>query len=216
MTTSSQAVWDSPSRPQSLRPLLLAILAVWLFTVIVLGAAGVFVSSPTQPPLAIAIAVAAPPLLFALAYNGSARFRDLALSLDLRWLTAIQAWRVIGGSFLFLYAFGVLPGLFAWPAGVGDALVGFSAPFVAMAVVRQSANWQRRVLWLNVAGLTDFVFAVGTGVLASNSAIALLPNAADYASMGALPLSIVPTFGVPLWTIFHIISLLQLRRAAAR
>jgi hypothetical protein len=30
--------------------------------------------------------------------------------------------------------------------------------------------------------------------------------------MGALPLSIVPTFAVPLWTIIHVISLLQLRR----
>jgi hypothetical protein len=32
--------------------------------------------------------------------------------------------------------------------------------------------------------------------------------------MGALPLSLVPTFAVPLWIVFHIISLLQLRRGA--
>ena len=31
-----------------------------------------------------------------------------------------------------------------------------------------------------------------------------------HASLGALPLSLVPTFAVPLWTIFHAISLLQL------
>jgi hypothetical protein len=35
------------------------------------------------------------------------------------------------------------------------------------------------------------------------------------ASLGALPLSLVPTFAVPLWTLMHVISLLQLRRASA-
>jgi hypothetical protein len=30
--------------------------------------------------------------------------------------------------------------------------------------------------------------------------------------MGLLPLSLIPTFAVPLWIIFHMISLLQLRR----
>jgi adenylate cyclase len=37
----------------------------------------------------------------------------------------------------------------------------------------------------------------------------------SFASLGALPLSLVPTFAVPLWTLMHVISLLQLRRASA-
>jgi hypothetical protein len=32
------------------------------------------------------------------------------------------------------------------------------------------------------------------------------------ASLGSLPLSLIPTFAMPLWTIFHIVSLLQLGR----
>ncbi len=39
------------------------------------------------------------------------------LSADLRLLTAIQAWRAGGPGFLALYAHGLLPGLFAVPAG---------------------------------------------------------------------------------------------------
>jgi hypothetical protein len=31
--------------------------------------------------------------------------------------------------------------------------------------------------------------------------------------MGLMPLSLIPTFAVPLWTILHIVSLIQLRRA---
>ena len=123
----------------------------------------------------------------------------------------MQSWRVIGVMFLALYAFDVLPGLFAWPAGVGDAAVGFSAPFALMALVRGDATWRRRVRWLNVAGLIDFTVAVGTGVLTSDSSLGWFVDAAPRASLGALPLSLVPSFAVPLWTIFHVISLLQLR-----
>ena len=56
----------------------------------------------------------------------------------------MQSWRVIGVMFLALYAFGLLPGLFAWPAGVGDAIVGLSAPFVLRAIVRGEPTWRRR------------------------------------------------------------------------
>ena len=111
----------------------------------------------------------------------------------------MQSWRVIGVMFLAFYAFGLLPGLFAWPAGVGDAIVGFSAPFVLRAMVRAEPTWRRRVIWLNVGGLVDF-------------AVALAPRA----SLGALPLSLIPTFAVPLWTIFHVISLVQLHRTESR
>lgn len=71
---------------------------------------------------------------------------------------------MIGSVFLALYAFDLLPGLFAWPAGVGDVAVGSTAPFVVLAMVRGVATWRRRVAWLNIAGLADFVGAVGTGV----------------------------------------------------
>jgi hypothetical protein len=51
-------------------------------------------------------------------------------------------------------------------------------------------------------------------VLSSNSSLGLLADGRSYVSLGELPLSLVPTFAVPLWIIFHMISLLQLRRMA--
>jgi hypothetical protein len=189
-----------------------ATLAIWFAGVLALAAAGAFAASPTQPPLGIFLAIVLPPLAFALLYRLSRRFRDFALAIDLRWLTAIQAWRVIGVMFLALYAFGLLPGLFAWPAGLGDAAVGMAAPFVLLAMLRGAPNWRRQVFWLNIAGLIDFAGAIGTGVLTSNSALGLLADGLPRANLGGLPLSLVPTFAVPLWIIFHIVSLLQLRR----
>jgi hypothetical protein len=123
---------------RDLLTLVTVILAIWLAAAVVLAAAGAFAGSPTQPPLGILLAVVLPPLLFATLYRVSGRVQDFALAIDLRWLTAIQAWRVIGVMFLAFYAFGLLPGLFAWPAGLGDAAVGLAAPFVLMAMLRDA------------------------------------------------------------------------------
>jgi hypothetical protein len=215
MTTHGAAAPQARESFERGRPTLAAAaLAIWFAGVLFLAAAGAFAASPTQPPLGIFLAVVLPPLLFALLYRLSRRFRDFAFAIDLRWLTAIQGWRVVGAMFLALYAFGLLPGLFAWPAGLGDAAVGLAAPFVLLAILRGSPNWQSRVFWLNIAGLIDFAGAIGTGVLTSNSSIGLLAAGVPRVNLGELPLSLVPSFAVPLWTIFHMISLLQLRRMA--
>jgi hypothetical protein len=191
------------------------ILAGWFLAVLAAGAAGAFQARPSRPPLALLAAVAAPPLLLAVAYRTSRGFRGLVLGIDLRLLTAIQGWRVIGGMFLVLYAFDLLPGLFAWPAGVGDLAVGLAAPFVVLAMLRGAPTWRRQVAWLNIAGLVDFAGALATGVLASDASFGLVAHEATRASLGALPLSLVPTFAVPLWIIFHVISLLQLRQTTS-
>ena len=69
------------------------------------------------------------------------------------------------------------------------------------------------MLWLNLGGLLDFVVAIGTGVLTSNTSIGIFAPATPMPSIGLMPLSLIPTFGVPLWIIIHLASLLQLRRA---
>ena len=95
-------------------------------------------------------------------------------------------------------------------------LVGVLLPpavFVLRAMIDGSPSWRRRVLLLNLGGLLDFVVALGTGVLTSNTSIGIFAPATPMASMGTMPLSLIPTFAVPLWTIIHIASLLQLRRA---
>ena len=52
------------------------------------------------------------------------------------WLVGVQLYRALGVIFLILYASGKLPGLFAWPAGVGDIAVGLLAPVVGLAYAR--------------------------------------------------------------------------------
>src|SRR5207253_2863913 len=119
---------------------------------------------------------------------------------------------VVGGMFLVLMSFGLLPGTFAWPAGIGDLIVGAYAPFVVLAISRRLPGWQRQVLVLNVLGLLDFVGAIGGGVLSGRSPIGILRGEVTTDIMQALPLSMIPTFAVPFWIVLHIISLVKLRK----
>jgi len=203
---------DSPHRHSSMMMLLTLIGAIWLLVTVVGGTAGVFESGPGRPPLALLAAIVVPPALFLVAYRVSRTFRRFVLDLDLRLLTAVQTWRVIGGMFLFLYALNLRPALFAFPAGLGDVAVGVAAVFVLRAMIDGHSNWRRRVVLLNLGGLLDFVGAIGTGVLTSNSSLGLFAPATPMASMGMMPLSLIPSFLVPLWTIVHFASLLQLRQ----
>jgi hypothetical protein len=185
---------------------------MWLLAVVAGGAAGVFESGAGRPPLALLVAILLPPALFVAAYRVSTHFRRFVLGLDLRLLTAVQAWRVLGGTFLFLYAFDLRPALFAFPAGLGDVAVGVAAVFVLHAMITGHPNWRRRVLLLNLGGLLDFAVAIGTGVLTSKSSLGLFAPVMPMPSMGMMPLSLIPSLLVPLWTIIHVASLLQLRQ----
>ena len=103
------------------------ILAAWLGFVLVLGASGGFISPLGTIPLRIAVAAAAPILVFLALYWMSEAFRAFVLAIDLPLATAVQAWRFAGFAFLALYAHGVLPGVFVWPAGLGDMAIGITA-----------------------------------------------------------------------------------------
>jgi hypothetical protein len=121
------------------------VLVLWLVAVFLVGAVGMFERPPGTPPIPILIGAAGPLVVFLAAYWGSARFRAFVLAIDLPLATAIQAWRAGGLAFLALYAHGLLPGVFAWPAGLGDIAIGVTAPWVAIALVRRPGFVTHRV-----------------------------------------------------------------------
>jgi hypothetical protein len=153
--------------------------------------------------------------VFAAAYLGFASFRAFVLTADLSLMTAIQAWRAGGLSFLAFYANGVLPGLFALLAGLGDIAIGFTAPWVARAVARETAfvTSRRFVIW-NLLDILDLVIDVGTGALASGL-LGVPTGGVTTAPMARLPLVLIPAYFVPLFVMLHIAALLQARRHAA-
>ena len=187
-------------------------LAFWLGLIFVLAANEAFVRPPGVPPLPILLGVTVPLVVFVSAYLGSAVFRKFILAADAGLLTAIQAWRAGGLSFLALHAHGVLPGLFAWPAGLGDIAIGISAPWVMLALIRRPDFLASRffVVW-NLLGILDLVVAVSTGALSSGF-ISGLAGKVTTGPMAQLPLVLIPAYFVPLFIMLHLAALFQTRQ----
>lgn len=192
-----------------------AVGGLWLAVALALLLSGSLETPQGTPPVKILAAAIVPILGFGVWYRTSAALREWVLRLDLPLIVMLQAWRVIGGVFLVLLAFGLLPGMFAWPAGLGDIAVGLSAPFVALALLRrpEAATGPGFLAW-NVLGILDFIVAVATGTLASG----LLPglvSGVSTAAMSAWPLGTIPGFIVPLFVILHLMAIFQGRDRAA-
>ena len=115
-----------------MKKLTIIVLALWLATVLFLGAYGAFVTRAGMVPVPIAIGVLTPLVAFLAACWLSADFRRFVMAADLPLATALQAWRFAGFGFLALSAYGVLPGVFAWPAGLGDMAIGLTATWLAL------------------------------------------------------------------------------------
>ena len=193
------------TRPATgVRNLTAAALAAWFFLALGGSLLGAFDSGP-RPPLPLGLAAVVPVAAFVAGYLTSSRFRVFVLSLDLRVLTLTQTFRVVGIVFVILYFLGALPGVFALPAGWGDFAVGITAPVVAW-YWKRPFPYRTFVVW-NVLGILDLVTAVSLGVLASASPVGVLAGDVTTRLMGQFPLSLVPTFFVPLLLILHLIAL---------
>jgi hypothetical protein len=202
----------STQRTNSVRNLTLAILVVWFLLAVAGSLLGVFDSEP-RPPLPLGLAAVIPVTLFALCYLTSARFQEFVMSLDLRIFTVAQTWRVGGIVFLIMYQHGALPGVFAIPAGWGDIAIGITAPVVAW-YWKRPFPFKTFIVW-NVLGSLDLVMAVSLGVLASATPVGVLAGDVTTRLMGQFPLSLIPTFFVPLLLILHLISLSRVRKGLA-
>jgi hypothetical protein len=189
-------------------------LAVWFALVFLLGAGGVFIAPRGAPPLALLISLITPITVFLAAFWISDPFREFVLAADLRFMTGTQAWRFAGFGFLTLYAYGVLPGYFAWPAGLGDMAIGVTAPWLLVALIRQPnfAASKTFMAW-QVFGILDLVIAVSLGALGPRF-LAVGASGIGTAPMTHLPLILIPAFLVPAFIILHVAALFQARRFA--
>lgn len=177
------------------------IAVIWLVAAIVIGASGAL-QGLRPPALQIIIVVLTVALL--IAWRTSEAFKRFVQTIDFRALVAIHLARFVGLYFLYLSNRGELPRSFALPAGCGDVAVAIAAAILLVCWSRL----RRKGLWIglwNAAGLLDIF-----GVVVSAAAHAL----ADRTSVAALfylPLSLLPTFLVPLVIASHIFIFCRLR-----
>ncbi len=169
------------------------VLVVWFFAAFALGDSGrLALLAPPAPQLIAA------GLTLLLLLNGAVLpgFRHWLGALGLRRLVAVHVTRFVGVYFFVLYARGQLPYDFAVKGGCGDVLVAIGA--VVLLLAPRSMARRGLVLAWNVLGMADIVFVVVTAArlgLADPSSMRLLL---------VLPLSLLPTFLVPLVAATHV------------
>lgn len=203
--------YGSPRRAAGLG----AVLGAWFVAAVVLGGTGLFAGAVGPAP-AVVLGVAPPLAGGILALTLSRRLREAAVAIPQAWLVSVQTARVVGAVFLVVAARGGLPRQFALPAGWGDVAVGALAPFVALSLSRGWPHARGAAVAWNALGLLDLTVALATGALSSNGPLQLLAGGPSTAAMGRLPLSLIPSFGVPLFLLLHVVSLLALRGTPAR
>jgi hypothetical protein len=181
------------------------LIVAWFAFALIAGALGLFQNAANRVGAAVGIAAGVPIVLFAVWFAASDSFRRFVLGLHPRTLTFLQSWRIIGVTFVILQARGVLPAIFAWPAGYGDIFIGATAALVAWKLYGPSHRGSF-IFW-NALGIIDLVTAVGLGTTAG----LIQPHGVPMVAMTVLPLSLIPTFLVPLFLIFHVICIAQAR-----
>ncbi len=135
----------------------------------------------------------------------SSRFRAWCLNVDIRALVLIHVSRFVGIYFLVLYARGELPYAFAVPGGIGDIAVAAAALAVFVFYRTPGAISRRVIFTWNVFGLIDILLVVATAARLG------MTNPESMRALLTLPLSLLPTFLVPIIISTHIIIFARLR-----
>ena len=176
---------------------------LWFVLALLAGASGLTLQMvPPLPQITLFGLVILLLLLFWLSHS----FRSWILTVGIRVLVGVHLTRFVGFYFLYLYSLNRLPYDFAVLGGWGDIIVAALALLLILLVPISTKKGRLIYLVWNLIGLIDILFVVAT---ATRLAIA------DPQSMGELlklPLSLLPTFLVPIIIFTHIIIFIRLRK----
>jgi hypothetical protein len=197
----------APSTARAERAIALTLIT-WLVLAVTVGLAGGFDRS--GPPLLLGVFAGLPVAGFVMAYRLNAGLRALALRVPLWLVTAAHVMRgPTGLIFLIGVLRGTLPPAFGLPAGVGDLVAGIASVPLAVELYRRgsrSSLHRRYVAW-NAFGLTDLLQAMVMGLLYSVSTIGVLSSSGSSSrAILVFPLSLIPTFYVPLLIVLHLLG----------
>lgn len=191
------------------RDMIAAALAGWFCLVLAAGATGAF-AYPRG--VGVGLAVIIPIAVLSLLVLGTIRGRELIVRVPMAALVGIHSVRVLGLTFVMLYAAKRLPAPFAPVAGWGDFAVGILAMPLALMLARDAGNVPKRAIALwNALGLADLVIAVTLGATSSPGPIQLFHTQPSSAIMATLPWILIPCFLVPSLALIHLCTFYRLR-----
>jgi hypothetical protein len=185
---------------------IVVLLSIWFIAAAAISASGLLTSLRAPAPQIIIVMLTLAVLAGASWIPGLRRWVDCT---DVRAFVALHITRLFAGIYFLVVAErGVLPRAFAWPAGYGDIAVGLTA-IVLIAFVPSNAAGAASYQWWyrawNLFGLADILMVVG------NAARVGVSSPISMAPLLHLPLSVLPTFLVPLIIATHVILFRRLR-----
>src|SRR5262245_29149069 len=193
---------DGGGRIDAARRLTIFAVGAWFAAAFAAGALGV-VNEPGRPPLVLASFLVVPIVGFVLAYLASPSFRAFTETIPLSLLVGSHVWRFVGIGFVIGWLTGALPAGFGIPEGFGDIIAAAGALILLPGIRRGTASRGWLLAW-NAFGFLDLVSAVTMGLLYSESALGILHTAtATTKPMVTFPVSLIPTFFVPLFILVH-------------
>jgi hypothetical protein len=175
-------------------------LGAWFVIAAALALAGAFASPALPVGVALGIAVFLPVIA-----GGAIVARTQSHGVPLTALVGVHVGRILGASFLLLYAAGRLPYTFAHSAGWGDITTGVLAIPVLWAVRHRVTGWRWITAAWNVLGMADLLAAVTLGVgSAPGSPIRFVFESPGSGAIATFPWALIPAYFVPLYLLTHV------------
>jgi hypothetical protein len=176
---------------------------------------GVFRTGASPLPL-LPAAIFLPVIIGAPLLLLSKRVGLLLDAMPTTWLVALQFYRVFGSQWLAYWLRGLLPGLWALPAGTGDVLTGLFAVSAAIALAAGTTEGRKAAILWNIFGLADFAVAITLGMIITRGPFQLIVLDGQSIGLDGFPNVLTPAFVVPSSILLHALSLRQLHRRRSR
>jgi hypothetical protein len=171
----------------------------------------VFHTGASRLPL-LPSAILLPVIIGAPVLLSSKRVGRLLDAMPTTWLVAIQLYRVFGSQWLAYWLRGLLPAIWALPAGTGDVLTGLFAVSAAIALAAGTTGGRKAAIAWNIFGLADFAVAITLGLIISPGPFQLIVPDGPSIGLDGYPNVLTPAFVVPSSILLHTLSLRQLIR----
>jgi hypothetical protein len=206
---------DSISPTGRTKTILLGVVGLWFLAAFIGGMNDIFYQ-PGVPPVTVGLFLLIPIAGFILAYVFSTRVRRVIDQIPLWLATIAHVWRFVGLGFVIGAVMHILPPQFGYPEGLGDVAAALLCLPLAFAIRKgsYSPGLRRAFIAWNIFGLIDLLSAISLGILYSPSSFGVLRTDISTGLMTSFPVSLIPTFFLPLFILFHILGLIRSKELA--